>query len=135
MRRAFPAGNTQTGTTSVTFTTRSGADLVQPSELSVTPVNGATNVSVNATPQIVFNDPMNPISFLNLGIGLRFTNTGVNVPVTFTFSADYKTVTMTPVNQPLSGATQYTIFYNGGNFTDTAGNTVSNPNVVNFTTQ
>jgi hypothetical protein len=129
------AGNTMAGTTSVLFTTTSGADIVQPSVVSVTPVNGATNVSVNVTPQIVFNDSINPISLLNGAIGLRFTNFNINVPVTFSFSSDYKTVTMTPVSQPLNSATQYTIFYNGNYFTDTAGNTVINPNTSNFTTQ
>jgi len=42
---------------------------------------------------------------------------------------------MTPVGQPLNSATQYTIFYNGSNFTDMAGNILINQNTSNFTTQ
>ncbi len=125
------AGNTMAGSTTSIFTTGPGALLSRPSVLSSTPPTGTTGVPVSVAPQVVFNAAINPLSAYN-NVVLLLTNTSANVPVTLSFSPDYKTVTLTPT-AALSAATQYSIRVNA--VTDQAGNTLANSLNNNFTTQ
>ena len=56
-------GNAQSTFSAVSFTTGTGTDLVQPTIVSTTPANGATNVSDTTTCVVVFSEPMDPASF------------------------------------------------------------------------
>jgi hypothetical protein len=132
------AGNTMP-TVSPTFTTGTGVDLTTPSAtLTINPANNAVNVPITVAPTITFSEPMDPISILTSGtngIYLRFVNTGIAVPATFSFSADYRTVTLTPTT-PLASGTQYylQVVYSYG-VSDLAGNWYSSVTLTIFTTQ
>jgi hypothetical protein len=126
------AGNTMAGSVVVTFTTGAGASLTQPSAQTFNPVNGAINVPTSVTPTVTFSAPINPVSAAFNGVRLRLHNTQALVPFTLSFSADYRTVTITP-NSALTAATFYDIYIL--NVTDQAGNIILNNGVVSsFTT-
>jgi hypothetical protein len=82
---------------------------------------------------VTFSEPINPLSVFN-NIVLRLTNTGVLVPVTLSFSADRRTIVLTPL-APLTPATQYTIAVINFSVRDLAGNVVATQATANFTTQ
>ncbi len=110
-----------------TFTTSStGISLSQPSLLSVTPADGTINVSANVTPKLVFSAAMDPITFdASLGYFLLRTDANdVAVPATLSFSADGKTLTVTPAS-PLTSGTTYDIYVYFYYLTDVAGNTLN----------
>ncbi len=68
-------------------------------------------------------------------VTLKLRNTGATVPATYTWSPDYRTVTLTP-QFTLLPSTQYSLSIGGSNVTDQAGNTFQTGTVVNnFTTQ
>ena len=112
-----------------TFTTSStGISLTQPSLLSVTPADGTINVPANVTPTLVFSAAMDPITFdASLGYFLLRTDANdVAVPATLSFSADGKTLTVTPAS-PLTSGTTYDIYVFFYYLTDVAGNTLNSP--------
>ncbi len=126
------AGNTLSGTVTSTFTTGPGAFLTRPAVLSSTPATGSTGIAISVAPQVVFNAAVNPLSTY-ANVTLRLNNTSAIVPVTLTFSPDYKTVTLTPT-AALIAATQYKISVVYG-VTDQAGNIINNTLSNTFTTQ
>jgi len=68
-------------------------------------------------------------------VTLKLRNTGATVQSTYTWSPDYRTVTLTP-QSALLPSTQYSLSIGGSNVTDQAGNTFQTGTVVNnFTTQ
>jgi hypothetical protein len=125
------AGNVLAGVVTATFTTGPGADFTPPVVTLVQPAAGATGVAVSVTPQVTFNEAINPMSAIATVL-LRVTNTGVTVPVSYGFSADLRTVTLTP-SAPLAAGTQYSFVLSFG-VRDLAGNVASLPTVT-FTTQ
>jgi hypothetical protein len=130
-------GNTMVGTTTSTFTTGPTVDYTAPTLVSITPANNAASVSVNTTITLVFSKAMNPVSFdLNNGyLTLATTNTSIAVPFAISFSADFKTVTLTPTSA-LTAATQYTVtVYGGPQLTDVSGNPLATGATSNFATQ
>ena len=56
-------GNAQASFPSQSFTTGTGADLVQPTAVSMNPPNGAASVATNTAVQVVFSKAMDPASF------------------------------------------------------------------------
>ncbi len=121
-----------------TFTTGSSFDWNSPTVTAVTPANGATAVN-DTTPglSVVFSEAMDPVLMDANHIYLRTHNTQTTVPTTFTMSADYTTVYLTPVS-PLSAATIYDVVTAAPNWylTDITGNPYSPTGVIStFTSQ
>jgi large repetitive protein len=129
---ADTAGNVISGTTQATFTTGPGADFISPAVSTFLPAAGTTGVPVAASAEVTFNEPINPLSAFS-NVVLRLTNTGVLVPVSLSFSADRRTVVLTPL-APLAAATQYTIAVTNFSVRDLAGN-VAPTTSASFTTQ
>lgn len=75
------------------FTTGAGADLVPPSLLELSPVYDARDVSLNAQVVATISERLNP---LTVNSSFVITNGKVNVPVSYSLSADGRTVTLTP---------------------------------------
>jgi hypothetical protein len=130
-------GNAITPVTS-TFTTGSSFDWNSPTATAVTPANGATGVN-DTTPglSVVFSEAMDPVLMDASHIYLRTHNTLTTVPTTFTMSADYTTVYLTPVS-PLSAATIYDVVTAAPNWylTDIVGNPYYPTGVIStFTSQ
>jgi hypothetical protein len=131
------AGNTMATVTS-SFTTGSQSDLVGPSAAVVTaPVHGATGVSVNVKPTITFSEPVDPVRALTIssqGYGIYLYVEGIQtVDVTYSVSADFRTVIVTPT-APLQAGTRYLLVVYIG-ITDLAGNAYPIYNTITFTTQ
>jgi Big-like domain-containing protein/ASPM-SPD-2-Hydin domain-containing protein len=121
-----------------TFTTGSSFDWNSPTVTAVTPVNGATGVN-DTTPglSVVFSEALDPVLMDSNHIYLRTHNTQTTVPTTFTFSADYTTVYLTPVS-PLTAATIYDVVTaaSGWYLTDITGNIYYPTGVIStFTSQ
>ena len=132
------AGNTMTTVTS-SFTTGTQSDLVGLSATVVTaPINGAIGVPVTVKPSVTFNEPVDPVRALTIstqgyGIYLYVPGMGQYVDVTYSVSADYRTVVVTPTSALQPGTQYQFIVYVG--ITDLAGNPYPIYNVMTFTTQ
>ena len=117
------------------FTTAFSTDTTGPTLTGTSPVNSDTNIPLNGnasggTPVVLqFNIPIDPITAQT---GFSMVSGSTAVAGNFTYSADDKTVTFTPVN-PLTASTSYTVGYSA-QVTDTAGNPLTNPGSFSFTT-
>jgi Bacterial Ig-like domain len=131
------AGNTAPPQAVSTFTTGTGVDLVSPLNTVVaSPVNNATNVAVSTAPTVTFSEAIDPTTVVYAGtssVVLQVAATNVAVPIVYSFSADRRTVTMTPV-APLAAGTQYRIRVSTA-VTDVAGNIFPTTVQFLFTTQ
>jgi hypothetical protein len=131
------AGNVMPDQTAATFTTGTGVDRVTLSiTVAVSPVNGATNVAVGTAPSVTFNEAIDATSVLyagTSGIVLQVAATSQVVPVVYSFSADRRTVTLTPVTT-LAAGTQYRLHVSSA-VADMAGHTFSSFVQFLFTTQ
>jgi hypothetical protein len=127
------AGNLMAGATQAAFTTGAGVDLTAPVVTAFAPPHNTSGVPVDVAPQVTFNEAIDPLSVTN-NVVLRLTATGVLVPVTIGFSADYRTVTLTPL-APLASGTQYTIAVINFSVRDLAGNVISTSGTATFVTQ
>jgi hypothetical protein len=136
---ADTAGNPLPGTTqSFAFSTGASADLTRPAVTATSPINGAITVSTTVQPTITFSEAVNPAVVLatggtTSGIRLQVAATSVEIPVSFSFSADFRTVTVIPL-APLAANTQYALRINTA-VQDLAGNAVANFVQILFTTQ
>jgi hypothetical protein len=96
--------------------------------------NAALESALSVTPTVTFSAPINSLTTYGY-IVLRLSGTNAVVPSTLSFSADYRTFTITP-NSPLSAATQYNLYVGGSNITDQAGYpNQTGVSTYNFTTQ
>ena len=116
------------------FTTAFSPNTAGPALTGASPMNGDTNIPLSgnssATPVVLqFNAPIDPITAQN---GFSMTSGGNAVPGNFTYSANDQTVTFTPISA-LTASTSYTVSYNE-QITDTAGNPLTNPGSLSFTT-
>jgi len=117
------------------FTTAYSTDTTGPTLTGTSPVNGDTNIPLNGnasggTPVVLqFDTPIDPITAQT---GFYMETGGNTVPGNFTYSADDKTVTYTPVS-PLTASTSYTVNYSS-QITDTTGTPLTNPGSFSFTT-
>jgi hypothetical protein len=127
------AGVTMSAPLSVTFTTGPAVVLLGPLTSSVVPANGAVGVAATVTPTVTFSTPIDPLTAYG-NIVLRLSNNTV-VGSSLSFSADYKTVTITP-NSSLTSGTTYNVYVAGASITDQAGNALRTPaTAYSFTTQ
>jgi hypothetical protein len=108
------SGNAITPVTS-TFTTGAGFLWGDPSVISTSPANGFTTTGIPTTTSITFDQAIDPVLVTGSDIYLQTHNTQAFVPTTLSFSADYKTVTLTPTT-PLAQSTIYDIVVYGHNF-------------------
>jgi len=131
------AGNAMTSTDTRTFTTGPSVDLINvATTVTPSPAVGATGVPVSVAPSVTFNEAIDPTTVIyggNSGVTLLVAATGQAVPVTYSFSFDRRTVTMTPVS-PLAAGTQYRIQASTLT-TDVAGNLFPTTVQFLFTTQ
>lgn len=88
------AGNAMAENFTWVFTTGSESDLQGPQVLSVSPPNGAQNVSVDSPLVVIFNEPIMPFEFGNIN----------GRPVALIFNDSYTTVTMNPTIALPSGS-------------------------------
>ena len=132
------AGNTMATVASL-FTTGSDVDLSGPSATVVfSPSSGATGVPITVAPSVTFGEPIDPVRALTIssqgyGVLLYAAGTGQPVAVTYSVSADFRTVIVTPT-VPLQSGTQYQLLAYVG-ITDLAGNAYGSYNAITFTTQ
>ncbi|MDX2151723.1 MAG: Ig-like domain-containing protein [Bryobacteraceae bacterium] len=119
---------------SFSFTTGATADTTPPTITTFSPAAGASNVPVNQPINVTFSEAIDPGSILNntTATYVVLTATGVTVPVNYSFSADLRTVTLTPV-APLNAGAQYTIRA-WSPTRDLAGNQVNTNPTASFTT-
>jgi len=98
------AGNTlMAGST--TFTTGSQVALLPPMVSMVSPLDLATLVPVNATVEVTFSDPVNPLTVTPMTFAVQ-TQDGEQVPGLITVAADGRSAVFTP-DAALAPATTY----------------------------
>ena len=83
-----------------------------PTVTSITPVAGATNVSISTAITVVFGQAMNAASVSSSTVQL-LTPSAVAVAATVTYNAATQTATLTPTS-PLTGNTAYTVIVSSG---------------------
>jgi Bacterial Ig-like domain len=121
------AGNLAGVDSSFSFT----IDNVPPTVLSVSPVNGTTNVAVNSSVNITFSEAMNATTINGTTITLKTTTTGTAVSGTVTYNAATKVATFTP-SASLAFGTGYTVTVTTG-VKDAAGNAMASQFTSTFT--
>ena len=128
-------GNAQASFPSQSFTTGSGADLVQPIIVSRNPANGASSVPVNTAVQVTFSKAMDPASFDPANTFMLVDSSLNVVPATITFSPDYMTAILQPKSNLTGGGATYDLFISYFHTVyDLAGNRLT-PTIASFTTQ
>jgi hypothetical protein len=121
-------GNPIASTYTSQFTTNAtGVNLTPPTLISITPANGATGAGASNV-KLVFSAPMNQLTFdaANTWFLLELNSTSAVVQTTLSWSADGKTVTMTPTS-PLTTGTTYKVYVYYPYLTDLAGNALAAP--------
>jgi hypothetical protein len=115
-------------TTSLTLTIR---DVVPPLVTLVAPADGASGVEPGAAIVVQFSEPIDGASVTASSV--HVTTGQTVVPVSFAFSADNRTVTLTPAQALASNATHTVTF--DSSVADPAGNGLAAPFVSTFTTR
>ena len=109
-------------------------DLIAPTVTSVSPLNGATGVSVSTTVSAIFSEAMNAASINSSTIELRNPANAL-ISGTVSFNASTRTATLTP-SASLAASTVYTARVIGGSsgVKDVAGNALASNFTWSFTT-
>ena len=118
-----------------TYTATYGADTTPPTVESKSPSDGATNVSLGATVNAVFNKSIDVATINSSTFELRDSaNALVNASINY--NANTRTVTLTP-SASLAASTTYTAFIKGGTtgVKDLAGNALASDVSRSFTTE
>ena len=125
------AGNRLAATFASSFTT---VDTTPPVVNSVSPTVSASNVALNASVTVTFNESMQPASINSSSFQLIDPINQV-VPATVTYDAGTRTATLQP-NAALATSATYTARLNAGStgVTDLAGNPLVSPFVWTFST-
>ncbi|MBX6311548.1 MAG: Ig-like domain-containing protein [Isosphaeraceae bacterium] len=95
-----------------TFTTGGNNDSAQPTVVSTSPDDHATNVPTSTAVRVTFSQPMNWSTFNNNRFQLR-NAAGNPVAATISFDTETNTAILTP-NAPLANGATYTIYVQGG---------------------
>ena len=116
----------------VVFSTGSGSDITAPTVTSVSPLSGATGVSINTTITANFSEAINASSVTGTTFQLR--DAGNNL-ISATLNTSSSQVTLTP-SAALAGSTVYTVTITGGasGVKDLAGNALASNFTWSFTT-
>ncbi|MBN8655678.1 MAG: DUF4082 domain-containing protein, partial [Anaerolineae bacterium] len=109
-------------------------DNTPPTITSVTPANGATNVSLGTTVTITFNEAMDPLTLTTSTFELRDGSNNL-VPASVTYNSTTRTATLTP-NSPLSLTATYTarVIGTASGAKDAAGNPLGSDSTWSFST-
>jgi hypothetical protein len=128
------AGNALASDYNWSFTTEVG-DIVPPTVSSVTPANGAANVSINTTVTAIFSEAMNAATISTSTIELR-NSLNALITATVTYNAGTNTATLTP-SAALAISTVYTATIKSGaaGVKDVAGNALASDYSWSFTTE
>ena len=123
------AGNDLDRFYSFSFTTAFDEDLDAPSLTVTSPVDGDTNVPLNALVVLEFDEPLDTINIVR---GVRVVVGSMPVPGAVALSNGSREVTFTSESALLPNTT-YSIEISS-DITDLAGNFIANPDTINFTT-
>ncbi|MDP4263601.1 MAG: Ig-like domain-containing protein [Bacteroidota bacterium] len=125
------AGNALASNFTWSFTT---ADIIPPTVSSVTPLNGATGVSVSTAVSAIFSEAMTASTISGTTFQLRNASNTL-ITATVTYNATTNTATLTP-SAALSSSTVYTATITGGasGVKDLAGNALASNFTWSFTT-
>ncbi|HVD61166.1 MAG TPA: Ig-like domain-containing protein, partial [Gemmatimonadaceae bacterium] len=126
------SGNPLAASVSSVFTTAGAPDTTPPSVLTVSPISGAADVSINTTVTILFSESMDAGTVSSSTVLLKATSTGSTIPATVSLNAATNTATVTP-SAPLSFGTQYSVVVMTG-AKDAAGNPLAAQFTSSFTT-
>ena len=109
-------------------------DIIAPTVISVSPLNGATGVSVGTTVSAIFSEAMNAATITGTTVELR-NPSNVVVTGTVSYNPSTRTATLTP-SASLTASTVYTAKVIGGasGVKDVAGNALANDFTWSFTT-
>ncbi len=91
---------------STTFTTGDGPDFVAPTVVDTSVAYGQTGVATNPVLELLFSEPIDPVSVSSSGVYLYDGTTGTHVPVTVSLSSDGKRLTLVP-DAALAAGRQY----------------------------
>ncbi len=114
------AGNLMTGVFASSFTTAEFIDIVAPTVVRTSPVNGQANVPVNTPFTVEFSEAMDPATLTTTNFAVRDNVTFVNVPGMIQVDPDGRTASFVP-EQPFAVNRSFSVFLNTG-ITDAAGN-------------
>ena len=128
-RIADTSGNLLTGRRFFSFTTGFETDTAPPVMLGVSPVDGAANVPLNTSIQVLFSEPLNLVDIQN---AVRLQAAGSNVPGSIALSDGNRRMTFTPA-AALAPALLHTLDVSA-QITDLAGNAFAGPVSTSFTT-
>jgi hypothetical protein len=117
------SGNALVAPETTTFTTGTGADLIGPSVVSVSPASNTSGVPVNAVVQIQFSKRIDPFTVNGSTFYLYPQDTGIPMAGSIVVSADGQTATLTPA-EPLQTETTYWVIATYG-ITDLEGQALS----------
>jgi len=102
--------------------------------VSTTPADGATDVDITTTVQLVFNTPVDPATLESEGAGSFVDSEGDDVDLDLSISGDGKTVTLTP-KEPLDYGETYTLTLYAGVVKNTSGKGLVSDASFSFTTK
>ncbi len=111
------------------FRTTNVTDLIPPTVVATSPVNGATNVPLDANLSIEFSEAVDPTSMDNQGV-LLSPDPGSGIP---TWTNGFRKLNFDPDN-PLLAGTTYNMLIPPGTVKDLAGNPLANGEMVIFST-
>ncbi|MEW6215404.1 MAG: Ig-like domain-containing protein, partial [Nitrospirota bacterium] len=126
------AGNAMPLPFTSTFTTQAGIDNFQPSVIKTDPYNGQTNVPLNTSVRIEFDERINPLTVNSSTFYLRCYDCSINTSGSISVASDGLSATFTP-DEMLLADTRYYIIYTSG-IEDIAGNPLLNPSSLGNTT-
>ncbi len=112
------------------FTTGFATDTTGPTLRLTNPQNGDAGIGRNVRIVLQFDRAINAAT---LGIGLRIQTGGVNVPGAFVLEDGQRRIRFTPASQ-LAATTDYTVTLTN-QLRDLAGNSLTNPGTLVFTTE
>ncbi|MEP6716133.1 MAG: Ig-like domain-containing protein [Terriglobia bacterium] len=121
-------GNNSQSFTSYSFKTAATVDSTAPTVTSVTPSDQSSSVGLNTIVSITFSKSISPTTVTNNNFGLFAGATRLGIGLAY--SADYRTVTLSPNQLPPNSTIQVTI---GSGVLDLSGNALA-PFQSQFTT-
>jgi hypothetical protein len=133
---AFPSASYQGSNywIDVVLSTAAPADTTPPTVTAFSPSGGSSNVAVNSTMTVTFNEAMNASTINTSTVFLR-NAAGAVVATTVSYNATNRTATLTPASV-LANSSTYTIVVQGGasGVKDAAANALAGTATSSFTT-
>jgi hypothetical protein len=132
VRGVDDSGNIGNAGSGITITIGAGGDVTPPTVSAVSPLSGATGVSLTTSVTANFNESINPATVTSSSFQLKDASNNL---VTATVGGSANEVTLTP-SAPLAASTLYTatIFGGSSGVKDVSGNALVNNYSWSFTT-